>query len=140
MDMELVMKGFISKLQKDLNKLQDTLQKEGADLVQKVKNIADKEAIEVKAKEIEKLIAAKLKKFEPAFESLLREIKKGASSAGVDLSKLEKGIKSRTSAAKSRISKAKSKVVKKTAAVKKKASAKPQAKARSKKAAPSKNG
>ncbi len=128
------MKGFISKLQKDLNKLQATLQTEGTDLIQKVKAIADKGTIEVKAREVEKLIAAKLKKFEPAFESLLHEIKKGAASAGVDISQLEQNIKDRTSAAKTRLAKTKAKVTKKATKVKKKAPAKSATKARTKKA------
>ena len=138
------MKGFISKLQRDLNRLQETLQKEGADLVQKVKHIADKETIEVKAREVEKLIAAKLKKFEPAFELLLKEIRKGASSAGIDLSKIEKGIKKQATATKTRINAAKAKAAKakagkKATSAKKKAPVKAATKPRSKKAAAGKN-
>ncbi len=87
------MKSLISRLQGDLNQLQKTLQKEGNDLIKKVKGASLSKNIEVGRKEVEKLIGTKLKKLEPLYENFLEEIRKNAKKAGIDITKIEKEIK-----------------------------------------------
>ncbi|MEZ4741247.1 MAG: hypothetical protein R3B45_02175 [Bdellovibrionota bacterium] len=127
------MNSFVERLQKDLAMLQSTLQKEGNDLVKKVKKIAAKNKLDSKAKEIEKLIERKLKTFEPAIETLYKEIKKNAKKAGVDLSKLEINFKKKTAAAKKKL-KTKKKTTKKKSTTKKKTAKKTTTKKTTKKA------
>ncbi len=113
------MKDFITKLQKDINKLQDTVQKEGNDLVKKIKKVATKKNIEAQAKDLEHIIAEKLKNFEPALENLYKEVRKSANKAGIDLSKFERELKRKTAAAKKKIKTMKKKTTKKKTTKKK---------------------
>jgi SPX domain protein involved in polyphosphate accumulation len=131
---EKPMKDFIAKLQKDLNKLQKTIQQEGNDLVASIKKATTKKNIEAQAKELEHIIVEKLKTFEPAMENLYKEVRKNAEKAGIDLTKLEKEIKKKTAAAKVKLGTLKKKSPAKNKASKAKATkAKPVAKKTSKK-------
>lgn len=102
------MKELFNKLQKDLMKLQHTVQKESVDLADKVRTMIVKGQIGGKGKELEKLIEKKLTTFEPVFEALVKELTKNAKKTGIDLSKFEKDILSAKDALKKRVKKAKS--------------------------------
>lgn len=88
------MNRLVAKLQKDIEKLQQTIQKESNELLEKVRSIDLKENFEHKKKEVEKTLAQKLKKLEPAYHQFMNELKKNASKAGIDLDKIEKEIMS----------------------------------------------
>ena len=133
------MKDFISKLQKDLNQLQKTIKKEGDDLVKIVKTTATKENIVTKGKELEKLVNAKLKEFEPQISRFMTDVRKNAKKAGIDIDVLEKQLRSKLSStagkAKSAASKAKSAASSAKGAVKKKSPTKKAASRKSTKTA-----
>lgn len=111
---EKPVKDFLTKFQKDLNHLQSTIKKESDDLVKKVKLAASKESVEHKRKELEKLVDAKLKKFEPAINKFVHELNVNAKKAGLDLTDLEKKVRSNLQTARSRLSKTADMVRKKT--------------------------
>ena len=100
------MKNLISRIQKDITKLQKAVHKEGNDLLDKIKDIDFKANIDQTKKELLKVLSAKLKKIEPTYNSLVEEVRKNAKKAGVELGKLEKTIKARV-ATKKKKSKAK---------------------------------
>ncbi len=114
------MKNLISRLQGDLNQLQKSLQKEGNDLIKRVKGASLTKNIEVGRKEVEKLIINKLKKLEPLYENFVEEIRKNAKKAGIDIQKIEKEIRKTATVAKKKlhIPAAKKKAKKTTKAVK----------------------
>lgn len=87
------MKEFINKVQSDLNRLQSTLQKEGDDLIKRVKAATDKKNLDRAYEEVEKQMSAKLKKFEPAMQKFFTAIEKNAARAGIDLSDLETRVR-----------------------------------------------
>lgn len=107
------MNSFITRLQKDLNKFQATIQKEGNDLLDKLKNLDLKDNLEARRKDLEKVIDAKLGKLEPVYNKLMDEIRKNAKKAGIDLTKLEKQIKKSAVAASKTLKTATGKVTKK---------------------------
>ena len=115
------MNHLISRLQKDLVKLQTTIQKEGNDLLEKIKKLDLKDNISGKKKELEKVIDTKLGRIEPVYNKVMVEIRKNAKKAGIDLVKLEKEIKKQAKAAGKKIKSKKTtkKAKKKTAAGKK---------------------
>jgi hypothetical protein len=94
------MKDFVSRVQKDIAKLQATIQQEGNDLIEKVKSIDVRSNLEKSQKDLRKLLKAKLKKIEPACTQALAEIRKGAKKAGIDLDGIEQSILKKVSKAK----------------------------------------
>jgi hypothetical protein len=118
--LEKPVKDFLSKFQKDLDVLQSTIKKEGDDLVKKVKQAANKDSIATKRADLEKLVEGKLKRFEPAINKFVKDLNKNAQKAGVDLTKLEKTVRSNLEQARERLSKAGSSVKAKAGATKKK--------------------
>jgi ElaB/YqjD/DUF883 family membrane-anchored ribosome-binding protein len=105
LSLEKPVKDFLAKFQQDLDNLQSTIRKEGDDLVKKVKLAASKENVDVKRKEFEKLVEAKLKKFEPAINKFVHELNVNAKKAGVDLTDLEQKVRSNLRTARNRLSK-----------------------------------
>lgn len=100
------MNSFIGRFQKDLNKLQKSLEKEGDDLLAKIKKAAkaaQKSNVNTKRKEIEKLIEKKIRSFEPAFEKFYHEVKVGARKYGIDLTGFEETVKRTTRTAKNKL-------------------------------------
>lgn len=129
--LESNMQDFVKRLQKDLGHLQKTLEKEGNDLVKKVKNAANKRDLVAKGKDLEKLVEKKLKEFEPTFNKVVANIRKQAKKAGVDLDVLthraksgitkakataKRTIKTKTKSAATRAKRATTKAATKTAA------------------------
>jgi len=86
------MKGFIEKLQQDLQSIQQTIQLEGKDLIERLKRTVNKEEVEKIRQEIAEHLGEKLQKFEPAVAKFVHEAKKGARKIGVDVSSIDKGI------------------------------------------------
>ena len=87
------MKEFIGRVQKDLVKLQQTLKKEIDDFGQKIKSAAKSRNVTAKTREIERLLETRLRKFEPAIEKFYKEVKANAGKYGIDLSGLERTVK-----------------------------------------------
>jgi len=111
--LETQMKDFVARLQKDLGRLQKTLEQEGNDLVKKVKTAATSKKIVARGKHLEKLVEQKLRKLEPTMDKVLANIRKEAKKAGVDLDALTKNAKSRFHKAKVKATKAKARVLSK---------------------------
>lgn len=88
------MKDFISKLQKDLKGLQDAIKKDSDELLNKVKTYANKEHLVAAGIEVEKLVEARLKKFEPTINKVVGEIRKNAAKAGFDVDEIESKVRS----------------------------------------------
>ena len=97
------MKSWVARLQKDIHRLQNNIQKEGYELLEKIRGLDLKENLETKKKELEKFVEMKLRKFEPAYSKLLKELQKNAKKAGLDLSILEGGLLSKAAKAKKTI-------------------------------------
>lgn len=83
---------FVAKVQKDLKSLQKTLEKEGEDLVKKLKQLTSQRNIDAAKKQMQTLVEAKLKKFEPAMRTLYKQILTNAQKAGIDVKNLEKSL------------------------------------------------
>ncbi len=90
------MKKLIARIQNDIGKLQDSVQKEGNDLLEKIKSLDLKTNLEQTKAELTKVLAAKLKKMEPTYHNFVEELRKNAKKAGIDVDKLEKGFKKKT--------------------------------------------
>lgn len=107
------MKDFINRVQADLNKLQKTIEKEGDQLVKKIRTAATKAAnnknLGAKAREIEQLVENQMKKLEPAVVKIVKNIKTNAEKYGIDLKDIEKKVEKAAKAAKSKINKARGK-------------------------------
>lgn len=116
---EATLKDFLSNFQKDLNTLQKSVKKESEDLVAKLKTAANKDSVQAKRKELEQMVEKNLKKFEPTINKFVHELNVSAKKAGVDLTELEKKVRSNLQTARSKLSKAgddvKAKAKKKTA-------------------------
>ncbi|MEY4630978.1 MAG: hypothetical protein RIQ81_1098 [Pseudomonadota bacterium] len=119
------MKDFIGKLQKDLTHLQKTLKQEGDDLVKKLKTATSRKNLTATGKQIEKMVEARLKKFEPQMNRVLTDLRKNAKKAGLDVDTIERqvrarlGVKGKTkkkTATKARKAPAKKRPARKTAA------------------------
>ena len=93
------MKNLIARLQRDISKLQETVHKEGNDLLKKIKQM-DLKNVNATKKELLQAITTKFKKFEPTYNILVKEIKKNAKKAGIELEKIEKNLKSKANKAK----------------------------------------
>ena len=115
------MKKVIARFQKDIGKLQETLQKESNDLIDKVKHLELIDSIDGKKRELEKIFQKKLKKLEPAYLQFVGELRKNAKKAGIDIDKLEKEIKGKATVATKSLKKTTSAQKKKVKASTKKA-------------------
>lgn len=98
------MRNLFNKLQKDLTKLQTTLQKEGNDLLTRIKKLDVLDNIDTRRKEIESVIVGKLSKLEPAYFNFLDEVQKNAEKAGINLKKFESEFLKRTESARKTVS------------------------------------
>lgn len=91
------MNEILNKVQTDFNKLQKTLEREGEVLISKIKDAANKAAsnksVVAKRKEFEKLVETQFKKFEPALDKFYKDLKVTAKKYGVNLERLEEGVK-----------------------------------------------
>lgn len=116
---EKPVKDFINKFQKDLNTLQTQMKREGDDLVKKVKKAASKTNVEAKRRELERLVEAQMRRFEPKFNSFMKDINANAKKAGIDLSDFEASLRKNYKDARAKLS-----VKKKKTAQKKKTSKK----------------
>lgn len=94
------MKKLIARLQKDISKLQTVVNKEGNDLLKKIKAMDLKKNVDVTKKELLEVISSKFKKFEPTYNTLMDEIRKNAKKAGIELEKIEKNLKIKADKAK----------------------------------------
>ena len=119
------MKDFIGKLQKDLGHLQKTLKQEGDDLVKKLKTATSRKNLTATGKQLEKMVEARLKKFEPQMNRVLDDLRKNAKKAGLDVDSIESkvraslGVKSKgkkKTASKTRKTAARKRPARKTAA------------------------
>lgn len=99
------MKRMISKLQKEIQNIQDTLLKEGNEFLEKLKILELKGNVEAKKNEIEKIFFKKIKKVEPAYHKFINELKHNAKKAGIDIDKLEKELKFKADSAKKTLQK-----------------------------------
>jgi septal ring factor EnvC (AmiA/AmiB activator) len=117
------MNEILNKFQKDLSKLQKTIEAEGEVLLGKLMTAANKATsnknVVAKRKELEKLVEKQISKLEPAFEKFYKEAKSTASKYGVSIDKIEnieKKVRSKAKTkAKSKTTKADAGKVKKTA-------------------------
>ena len=116
------MNEMISRLQKDLHKLQNTFEKEGEILLERIRKTASQAEDNVahRREEVADLIEKQIKKFEPALEKFYKELKTNAARYGVDLSDIEDKVRSTTKKAAAKLRKPAS--GKKKASTKKKAS------------------
>ncbi len=89
------MKDFIGKLQKDLGHLQKTLKQEGDDLVKKLKTATSRKNLTATGKQLEKMVEARLKKFEPQMNRVLDDLRKNAKKAGLDVDSIESKVRAR---------------------------------------------
>lgn len=98
------MNEILAKVQKDLSKLQKTIEKEGEVLLGKLMVAANKATnsknVREKRKELERLVESQIQKLEPAFEKFYSEVKTTAGKYGVDIDKIEKKVRSKTRAVK----------------------------------------
>ncbi len=125
------MNEILAKVQKDLSKLQKTIEKEGEILLGKLMSAANKATsnknVVQKRKEIEKLVESQIEKLEPAFEKFYTEVKTTAGRYGVDIEKIEKKVRTKTGSikkkAKAAASKGKKSGTKTTASAEKEKSA-----------------
>ncbi len=107
------MKDFITRVQADLNKLQKTIEKEGDQLVKKIRAAATNKKLTAKAREIEQLVEKQMRKLEPTIVTIVQNIKTNAAKYGIDLKDLEKRVEKAAKAAKSTIRKARGTVASK---------------------------
>ncbi len=84
------MKKLITKFQKELLHLQESLQKESSDILNKLTHLDLKENLDSKRKELEKIIERKYKTFLPTANRFANELRKIAKTAGIDIDKWEK--------------------------------------------------
>ena len=93
------MNEILNKVQKDLSKLQKTIEAEGEILLGKLMSAANKATsnknVVAKRKEIERLIEKQVAKLEPAFEKFYKEAKATAGKYGVNIEKIEKKVRSK---------------------------------------------
>ncbi len=90
------MNSFISRVQKDLQKFQKTIEKEGEDLIEKIKtlgNQAKNASVAAKRRDVEKLLEKKVKDVVPVVERLFKEVKTNARKYGIDLGSLEDKVR-----------------------------------------------
>lgn len=104
MALEKPLKDFLNNFQKDLGALQKTLKKESDDLVKKVRTAASNGKIQARRKDLETAVEKQLKKFEPTINKFVHELSKSAKKAGVDLTQLEKSVRSNLAAARAKLS------------------------------------
>ena len=94
------MSDILHRVQTDLSKLQKTIEKEGEVLLDKIKTAANKAAsnknVVEKRKEIGLLVEAQYKKFEPTLDRIYKDLKGTAEKYGVDVEKIENGVKATT--------------------------------------------
>ncbi len=126
------MKKLIARIQKDISKLQSTVQKEGNDLLKKIKKLDLKSNLEHTQQELRQVLSDKLKKMEPSYNHFVDELRKNAKKAGIDVDKIEKGLKKTANEAKKKLHIRTKKKARKTRTVKK-----PSRKATKKAASPS---
>ncbi|MBC7532004.1 MAG: hypothetical protein H7318_10530 [Oligoflexus sp.] len=111
------MNEILNKVQKDLSKLQKTIEAEGEILLGKLMSAANKATsnknVVAKRKEIEKLIEKQVARLEPAFEKFYKEAKATAGKYGVNIEKIEKKVRSKVKT-KAKSTKADAAKVKKT--------------------------
>jgi len=93
------MKDFLDKLQKDLTKLQKTIQKEGDDLLKLAKRAGSKENLQARRTELETKVAEKVRQFEPTVQRFIKEVSANVKKAGIDVSQLEAKLSSAAKAA-----------------------------------------
>lgn len=94
------MKKLLAKIQKDISKLQKVVNKEGNDLLDKIKKLDLKTNIENTREELMKVLSGKIKKLEPTYKTFIEEIRKNAKKAGLELEKFEKTLKEKAKGAK----------------------------------------
>lgn len=99
-------KQFLDKFQKDLTKLQNTLKKEGDELVKKVKGATNSESLNARRKEVEKLVEQSIRKYEPTINKFVHDLNTTAKKAGVDLTDLEKKVRDNIKIAREKLVKA----------------------------------
>jgi hypothetical protein len=87
------MNKLIAKLQKDLNMLQTTLEREGDKLVKKIKTAAKKNGVPTDVDHFETLIEEQVKKFEPALDKFLGNVKTSAAKYGIELDGIEQKVR-----------------------------------------------
>lgn len=87
------MNKLIAKLQKDLNMLQTTLEREGDKLVKKIKTAAKKKGMPTDVDHFEALIEEQVKKFEPALDKFLGSVKTSAAKYGIELDGIEQKVR-----------------------------------------------
>ncbi len=102
---EKPLKDFLKNFQKDLSQLQKTLKKESDQLLKKVKTSTQKDSLQAKRSEIEKLIEKNLKKYEPTINKFVADVHKSAKKAGIDLTDIEQKVKDNLHYARERLSK-----------------------------------
>ena len=106
MALEKPLSDFLNNFQKDLKQLQKKIKQEGDHLVSKAKNAATKDNLNAKRKEVEHLVEQKLKKLEPTINRFVHELNQTAKTAGVDLTDLEKKVRTNLATARGRLAKA----------------------------------
>lgn len=108
------MKSIISKIQKDISHFQAVVEKEGNDFIKRIKKLDLKTNIDQSKKELIKILNTKLKTLEPTYNSFVDEVYKNAKKAGIDLTKIEKQLKTKAKKVKKQIPKVKTAVKKTT--------------------------
>lgn len=117
-------KKLIDSLKKDLNRLQETMKREGDLLIKNLKKTVEdsetREAIRTSTKEVEEVIEKRIKSMEPALNNFMSGVRTNAQKYGIDVSKFEAKITSAAKAARSKMSKATAKATTKKPAKAKK--------------------
>jgi hypothetical protein len=85
--------GFKDRFYKDFQRFQSLIEKEGTDLLTKIKTLDLKENLESQKGHMAKMIEKKIKTFEPACLKFLEEIKKNAKKAGIEITLFDKVTK-----------------------------------------------
>jgi hypothetical protein len=98
------MNDFVNKVQKELNKLQKTFEKEGEVLLKRIRTRAAQAETNVssRTKDISELIESQMKKIEPAFDKFYKELKTSAGKYGIDLGDIENRVRTTTKKAAAR--------------------------------------
>ena len=97
------MNDLIKKIQKDLTKLQTTVEKEGEQLLKKANKLAKKKHIPMNVDDAADLLERQITKIEPAIEKFYKQLKEHADKYGIDLSGIESKILDKTEIAKSKL-------------------------------------
>ena len=139
------MKDFVARIQKDLTRLQTTIEQEGDDLIKKIRALTDKKKIEKARHDLEGVLHKKLQSFEPAIKKFITAIEQNAAKAGIDVKAVEKKVRTTADKARAKITTKTGTQSRATATTKKTAkkaavAAKPVAKAKTAVAAKSKVG